>query len=315
MKKIAAIVSIIIFFMAACNSADKAPDVSDLKIEITTERFEKDFFKLDTLNMLAGVQQLQTKYPDFFNDFTEKVLGAEGNGNAGGAVMAFLYSYRSLYDSSQLLFANFSKYETEIKKGLQLVKYYFPEYKLPSKIVTFIGPLDASYKTSFGLQGDILTNNAIGIGLQLHMGGNFSFYKSEQGMQLYPTYISANFEPAAIPVNAMRNIVDDIFPEDVKDVGSPAFYKSGQPSVSNKMLHIQLSQTNSTAIDETIFRTKAGASSNFDPAFDAYKLYSFDPTVSLVGRTADGFPRTIVETCRDVGHRCSADLAGSGQRL
>lgn len=212
MKKYIAILSIV-FFAAACNSGEKTPDVSNIKIDIKTERFENDFFKLDTANMLPGVQQLQTKYPDFFNDFTEKILGAEGNGNVGGAVMAFLYSYHSLYDSSQLLFANFSKYETEIKKGFQFVKYYFPEYKLPAKIVTFIGPLDASYKTSFGLQGDILTNNAIGIGLQLHMGGNFSFYKSEQGMQLYPAYISAGFEPAAIPVNAMRNIVDDIFPE------------------------------------------------------------------------------------------------------
>ena len=105
----------------SCNSGEKTPDVSNIKLDIKTERFENDFFKLDTANMLPGVQQLQTKYPDFFNNFTEKVLGAEGNGNAGGSVMAFLYSYRSLYDSSQLLFANFSKYETEIKKGLRSV--------------------------------------------------------------------------------------------------------------------------------------------------------------------------------------------------
>lgn len=216
MKKYIAILSIVLF-AAACNSGEKIPDVSNIKIDIKTERFEKDFFKLDTLNMQAGVQQLQTKYPTFFNDFTEKILGAEADGNAAGAVMAFLYSYRSLHDSAQLLFADFSKYENEIKHGLQFVKHYFPEYKQPVKIVTFIGPLDASYKTSFGLQGDILTANAIGIGLQLHMGSNFSFYKSEQGMQLYPTYISAGFEPAAIPVNAMRNIVDDLFPEKTDD--------------------------------------------------------------------------------------------------
>lgn len=216
MKKYIAILSIVII-AAACNSGEKIPDVSSIKVDIKTERFEKDFFKLDTVNMQPGVQQLQAKYPSFFNDFTEKILGVESDGNAAGAVMAFLYSYRSLYDSAQLLFADFSKYENEIKHGLQFVKHYFPSYNLPSKIITFIGPLDASYKTSFGLQGDIITNNAIGIGLQLHMGGNFSFYKSEQGMQLYPAYISAGFEPAAIAVNAMRNITDDLFPEKLED--------------------------------------------------------------------------------------------------
>lgn len=202
--------------VASCNSGEKIPDVSNIKVELTTQRFERDFFKPDSLS-LAQVMELQAKYPDFFNDYTEKILGVEGDGNAGAAMNSFLSSYRSLYDSAQLLFASFDKYESEIKKGLQFVKYYFPDYKLPVKIITFIGPLDASYNTAFGLQGDILTSNAIGIGLQLHMGGDFSFYKSEQGMQLYPTYISRNFEPASITVNALRNITDDLYPEKTED--------------------------------------------------------------------------------------------------
>ncbi len=202
--------------LSSCNNGEKIPDVSHIKVELTTQRFERDFFKQDSVTP-AQVMQLQAKYPDFFNDYTEKILGVEGDGNAGNAINSFLLSYRGIYDSTQLLFADFGKYENEIKKGLQFVKYYFPDYKLPVKIITFIGPLDASYNTAFGLQGDILTNNAIGIGLQLHMGGDFSFYKSEQGMQLYPDYISRNFEPASITVNALRNIADDLYPEKTED--------------------------------------------------------------------------------------------------
>jgi hypothetical protein len=198
---------------ASCSSEGKVPDVSGIKVELTTRRFEKDFFKTDTASIITGLQGIQAQYPDFFNAYTEKILGIEGNGEAAMAINSFIFSYRSLYDSAQLLFSDFSVYESQIKKGLQYVKYYFPNYKLPSTIITFIGPLDASYKTSFGLQGDILTANAIGIGLQLHMGKDFSFYKSEQGMQLYPSYISGRFEPGTIAVNAMRNVVDDLFPE------------------------------------------------------------------------------------------------------
>ena len=202
---------------SSCNSGEKIPDVSHIKVELATERFEKDFFKLDSAALLQGLQQLQVKYPYFFNDFSEKILGVEGDGNAGNAIQSFLLSYRSIYDSTQQLFGDFSQYESEIKGGLQIVKYYFPNYKLPSKIITFIGPMDASYKTAFGLQGDILTNNAIGIGLQLHMGAGFSFYKSEQGMQLYPDYIARNFTPYTITVNALRNITDDLYPEKLED--------------------------------------------------------------------------------------------------
>jgi len=203
--------------LLSCNDADKIPDVSDIKIDITTQRFEKDFFALDTSKPAPGLLALQNKYHDFFPDYTGQILGIEGNTNAGSVISTFLSSYQPLYDSIKLLFADFSPYEKQIKQGLQFVKYYFPSYKLPSKIITFIGPLDASYKTSFGLQGDIITKDAVGIGLQLHMGKSFSFYQSEQGQQLYPTYISSRFEPNTILSNCLKNIVDDMFPEKLED--------------------------------------------------------------------------------------------------
>jgi hypothetical protein len=195
----------IVFLLAACNSGDKIPNVSNIKIDLVTERFDKDFFALPS-------KDLNKKYPEFMGYFYEFVLGASQDDDAD-VKTAFAKSYQQLHDSVQKIFGDFTKYEAEIKQGLQFVKHYFPEYKLPTKIVTFLGPLDASFKTSFGLQGDIITNNAIGIGLQLHMGQNFSYYQSAEGQQLYPQYISANFTPATISVNAMRNIVDDMFPE------------------------------------------------------------------------------------------------------
>ncbi len=41
----------------------------------------------------------------------------------------------------------------EVEQGLRYVKYYFPDYKVPRKIVTFIGPIN-SY-------GNILTTDAL----------------------------------------------------------------------------------------------------------------------------------------------------------
>ncbi len=209
------LVSGMLFF--SCNSGEKTPDVSAIKIDISTQRFERDFFAMDTTHPVPALLDLQNKYPGFFPDYTEKILGIEGNGQGGAAIRSFLSSYQSLYDSTKLLFADFSQFEKQIKQGLQFVKHYFPTYKLPVKIITFIGPLDASYKTSFGLQGDIITKDAIGIGLQLHMGKDFSFYQSEQGQQLYPTYISGRFEPNTIATNSLKNIIDDMFPEKLED--------------------------------------------------------------------------------------------------
>jgi hypothetical protein len=83
----------------------------------------------------------------------------------------------------------------EIRKGLQYVKYYFPAYKVPEKIITYIGPLDG--------YGDIISEQGFLIGLHHHLGRNYSLYKTEMVREVYPDYISDRFEPAYIVVNCM----------------------------------------------------------------------------------------------------------------
>ena len=117
------------------------------------------------------------------------------------------------------MYKNFSSETDEIKKALQFVKYYFPQYKLPQSVITFIGPINANFETSFGTQGDILTLEGLGIGLQLHMGKNYSLYKSMEGQEQYPEYLANNFDEKHITVNCMRNIIDDLYPD--KSDGKP----------------------------------------------------------------------------------------------
>lgn len=77
--------------------------------------------------------------------------------------------------------------------------------------------MDAYFEGSTGGYGDVLSTEGICIGLQLHLGNNFSMYTSEMGLALYPTYISRKFTPEFIAVNAIRNIIDDMFPDQSSD--------------------------------------------------------------------------------------------------
>ena len=79
--------------------------------------------------------------------------------------------------------------------------------------------MDAFFQNSLGVQGDVLTAEGLGIGLQLHLGANFSFYNSSIGQTLYPSFLSKNFDPAHIVVNTARNIADDLFED--KSQGKP----------------------------------------------------------------------------------------------
>lgn len=200
---------------ASCGSGVNAPDVSNIKVELRTLRFEKDFFAMDTNNLPLSFEALVKKYPSFTGQFTEMILGIpmlDTTGMKFYAMKKFLSDYRPIKDSADKAMGDFSKTEAEIKNGLQYLAYYFPEYKAPKQLITFIGPLDAYAEGRTGGYGDIITADALAVGLQLHLGSHSVIYTSEQGQSLYPIYISRRFDPAYIPVNCMKNIIDDLFP-------------------------------------------------------------------------------------------------------
>jgi hypothetical protein len=157
-----------------------------------------------------GFDQLNKEYPEFTKDYLFNILGTVPDGAVKDAG-SFIRSYRLLYDSAKKQFANFQPIAEEVKKGLQFVKYYFPKYPIPKNLITFIGPIN-SY-------GNIVTSNALAVGLQMYMGKDYSLYATEIGQQMYPAYISRRFAKEYIPINCMNNIVDDLYPN--KSLGAP----------------------------------------------------------------------------------------------
>ncbi len=202
----------IFLFFYSCNNADKTPDTSNIKIELNSMRFEKDLFTTDTTNFTANLDLLLARYPSFGENFLATILNADPKWSADSTadyVLGFITAYRQVYDTAQNIFKDFTPYENEIKQGLQFVKYYFPNYKDRKKLITYIGPIDG--------YGDILSDDAIIVGLQQHLGKNFPLYRSSFVQETYPEYISNRFEPGYIAVNCMKNILNDLYPEKMED--------------------------------------------------------------------------------------------------
>src|SRR5690606_17677495 len=139
-------------------------------------RFDQDFFNIDTTKLSAELNRIHKAYPLFLQDYFHNILGLpldsaiDEQSEIAQAVRLFIHDYMPVKDSSDLLFSNFDKWQEQIIHGLKYVKYYFPQYNLPTQIITFIGPFDAFFATSFGIQGDIMTHEGLGVGLQLHLG-------------------------------------------------------------------------------------------------------------------------------------------------
>ena len=212
MKKISAFfmfVSIVI----ACNHNNNTPDVSRIKIDVKLDRFEKSFFQVDSNNVAPGLMKVAAGFQDFYPDFMQNILGVSGHPGDTTTLSVtrkFLCSYSSFARELEVKFNNTTGMEDEITHGLQFVKYYFPDYRIPA-FITFIGPLDAP--------GVAMTRNRIAIGLQQYAGKDFPGYQANEVQQMYPLYISRRFDPKYIPSNCMRAIADDLFPD--KSAGKP----------------------------------------------------------------------------------------------
>ncbi|MEO7768209.1 MAG: hypothetical protein ABIS01_12310 [Ferruginibacter sp.] len=205
----AILISILLF---SCNTREKTPDVSNIEINLSVDRFEKNLFDTTANNLFTYIGKLQAKDPSFTATFLAAILNVDPLWTADTAanyVNDFIRAYRPVYDSAEKIFNDFTTYENQIKKGLQFVKYYFPGYRVPHRLITYIGPVDG--------YGDIIADDALIIGLQHHLGKNFHLYKSALVQETYPEYVSNRFEPDYIVVNCINNIANDLYPEKAID--------------------------------------------------------------------------------------------------
>ena len=196
--------------LSACGEKVKAPDISGVPMELETLRFDRSFFTIDTNALFSEMSRLSSTYPMFYADFMQEVLGLPANDTSGDIrnnLLFFYQGYRPLYDSLQEVFNETADIEEKVREGMRYARYYFPNYPAKQKLIFFLGPFDAP--------GTALTREGIAVGLQQYAGKDFSFYQSQQGLELFPSYISRRFERSYIPINCLKLVVQELCPDTV----------------------------------------------------------------------------------------------------
>src|SRR5690242_3372917 len=97
--------------MFSCNSKDNAPDISGVKVNLEVQRFDNDFFSMDTNQLEPSLARLQEKYPEFLRLFMNNIAGI----GEPDQIRSFYASYHPVYDSAQLLYHNFEP----VRAGLE----------------------------------------------------------------------------------------------------------------------------------------------------------------------------------------------------
>jgi hypothetical protein len=213
MKKAGFLLLSIILF-AACNNKRETPDVSDIKINLAVERFDESFFSIDTTQLEKSLEELNKKFPNLLTPYLQAIVGVTDN----TGIKTFYRLYKPVFDSTQKIYNNFDPVKAEIEEAFRYVRFYFPSYKLPAKLIPVVGPMNSLNDMAKMANGDLTPNfigpGFVGISLQFYLGKKFSLYNNEYFINnVVPLYRSRRFSKEYIVADVMKLVTDDIFPD------------------------------------------------------------------------------------------------------
>ncbi len=200
-------------FLLSCRGENQGPDISKVEVDVVVNRFDQDFFAMDTLALEKSLNELQVQYPSFTPIYLQHVLGVNPE-TIFSSVKNFIRLSETLFAATQKEIGSFSPIKEEFENSFRHVKYYFPEYKIPS-IITVLGPVDALAQTSAGeATPNFIGSDFIGISLQFYLGKDFELYQDGYFVtNVAPLYRSRRFDKKYIVADAMKLVVDDLFPD------------------------------------------------------------------------------------------------------
>ena len=203
---VCALAALILF---SCSGTDSAPDVSNIKTEVTIHRFDKDFFSVDTTQLQPSLQQLENKYPAFlplyFKFFAPvREIADQQNIPFSEALLLYYRFITPLYQAVEKKYAHLDAVEKGLEDNLRYVKHYFPRFR-PPVVLTSVESLNPENPNE--IYGTTFYQDTLVISLQMFLGKDFEAYDPTQ----YPDYLRRRFESQFIVPNSIRAIAGEIY--------------------------------------------------------------------------------------------------------
>ena len=212
----------IIIGLSSCTENKKkknAPlpiEISDKKITLNINRFERELFSIETFDSSAVVN-LRNKYGEFFDLWCLKLAGIVTRQMLvkvdskvilpiSPELIRNLQDYthdkyiREVYDESKKNYENIDAIKEELTNAFSRYQVAFPNKKIPT-ITTYLSPFYSNITA---------TENNLGIGLHAYLGSDYKYYPSTG----QPMYLIKKFRKEFIVTDAMRGWLDSDYMND-----------------------------------------------------------------------------------------------------
>ena len=188
MKKLVLLFTFAILFISCKETSETEKKIEEIPVSLKLSRFDKTFFETKP----EDLAKMKLAYPEFFPEGVPDSVWTNKMTNP---------QWIELYKEVQKKYGDFQPQKTEIESVFKHAKFYFPNTRLP-EIITVISDMDYNNKV-------IYTGNYLLIAMELYLGKDHEFYKSE-----FPAYIRQNFEASQIIPDVVTALSNNQIPED-----------------------------------------------------------------------------------------------------
>ena len=217
------ILILFLLFILVFPISDKAE-----KVVLKINRFDKELFSINSQNIIEKSNKWDKDFEYFNKVFASQIiqLSSLDNQQYYDGLLAFTQNQdmREAYDSTALLFSDFSDLKNELELAFSRVKTDFPTYYMP-EITTFFGGFN---------YGVVTYDSNIAIGLENFLGKDSKFYKYLGD----PEYLRFQKQKKFITSNVMEVWFNDHFQKYLigRDLLSQTIYKGKMMYFLDRML-------------------------------------------------------------------------------
>lgn len=196
----------LIVAIASCRETTtiNRPDVSNINVQVHIERFDQDLAQIKPEDISSKNKAWQEQYGIFYSNYMRDILQIADPADSIRVkeYLTQIIKQKDFIDLNKAVtkvYPSMESYEKELTQVFKYVKYYFPEYDLPS-FITYVSGF--AYQTPIG-------EDYVGIGLDMFLGAESEFYPAL--VQSIPLYISRRFTPE----NIVPRVIEAVLREDI----------------------------------------------------------------------------------------------------
>lgn len=168
--------------------------------EVVIERFDREFFQMDTSKIESSLSHLKEKYGQFSDLYLKGVIGSNPLTPEGEIVRAFLThpAYRELYNDCERLYQDLGQEEKAMTEAFKRLNALYPNMTVPKVYAVFSG------------FGNFITTaeNTLAISLEYYLGKDYKNYQYVEGIY---DYLIANLRREKMASDAVKGWVETEF--------------------------------------------------------------------------------------------------------